>query len=61
MSNCGGHVLSAKKDFDIQHPTKDGWRLRHVAPEDSSADVYVRGKGKEYNGDYTTKILEGIG
>jgi len=46
MSNCGGHVLSAKKDFDIQHPTKDGWRLRHVAPEAPSADVYVRGKVK---------------
>ena len=46
MSNCGGHVLSAKKDFDIQHPTKEGWRLRHVAPEAPSADVYVRGKVK---------------
>ena len=46
MSNCGGHVLSAKKDFDIQHPTIDGWRLRHVAPEAPSADVYVRGKVK---------------
>ena len=46
MSNCGGHVLSAKKDFDIQHPTLDGWRLRHVAPEAPSADVYVRGKVK---------------
>ena len=46
MSNCGGHVLAAKKDFDIQHPTKEGWRLRHVAPEAPSADVYVRGKVK---------------
>ena len=46
MSNCGGHVLSAKKDFDIQHPTKEEWRLRHVAPEAPSADVYVRGKVK---------------
>ena len=46
MSNCGGHVLSAKKDFDIQHPTKEGWRLRHVAPEAPSADVYIRGKVK---------------
>lgn len=46
MSNCGAHVLAAKKDFDIQHPTKDGWRLRHVAPEAPSADVYVRGKVK---------------
>ena len=46
MSNCGGHVLAAKKDFDIQHPTKEGWRLRHVAPEAPTADVYVRGKVK---------------
>ena len=46
MSNCGGHVLAAKKDFDIQHPTLEGWRLRHVAPEAPSADVYVRGKVK---------------
>ena len=46
MSNCGGHVLSAKKDFDIQHPTKEGWRLRHVAPEAPSADVYIRGRVK---------------
>tara|TARA_Y100000816_G_scaffold292360_1_gene287220 strand:+ start:1643 stop:2404 length:762 start_codon:yes stop_codon:yes gene_type:complete len=39
-----GNVLAAKKDFDIPHPTKDGWRLRHVAPEAPSADVYVRGR-----------------
>ena len=46
MSNCGGHVLAAKKDFDIQHPTQEGWRLRHVAPEAPTADVYVRGRVK---------------
>ena len=28
-----GNFLAAKKDFDIPHPTKDDWRLRHVAPE----------------------------
>ena len=39
-----GNVLAAKKDFDIPHPTKDNWRLRHVAPEAPSADVYVRGR-----------------
>jgi len=44
MSNCGGHVLAAKKDFDIKHPSKDGWRLRYVAPEAPSADVYCRGR-----------------
>ena len=41
---CGGHRLSTKKDFDIPHPTKEGYRLRHVAPEAPTADVYVRGK-----------------
>jgi len=44
MSRCGGHLLSAKKNFDIPHPTKEGWRLRHTCPEGPSNDVYVRGK-----------------
>jgi len=44
IAQCGRHILSVKKDFDIKHPTKEGWRLRHVAPEAPTADVYVRGK-----------------
>lgn len=44
MSRCGAHILSAKKNFDIPHPTKDGWRLRHTCPEGPSNDVYFRGK-----------------
>ena len=44
MSRCGAHILSAKKNFDIKHPTKDGWRLRHTCPEGPSNDVYVRGR-----------------
>jgi hypothetical protein len=43
-SRCGGHILSAKKNFDIPHPTKSGWRLRHTCPEGPSNDVYIRGK-----------------
>ena len=39
-----GNYLAAKKDFDIPHPTKDDWRLRHVAPEAPTADVYIRGR-----------------
>jgi hypothetical protein len=39
----------AKKKFDIPHPTKDGWRLRHVCIEGPTADVYVRGKLKDSN------------
>ncbi len=44
MSRCGGHILSAKKNFDIPHPSKDGWRLRHTCPEAPSNDVYYRGR-----------------
>tara|TARA_Y100000289_G_scaffold13423_1_gene12526 strand:- start:87 stop:1100 length:1014 start_codon:yes stop_codon:yes gene_type:complete len=33
-----------KKDFDINHPTKEGHRLRYVSLEGPTADVYVRGK-----------------
>lgn len=39
ISGCIG-----KKDFDIPHPTKEGWRLRHVCIEGPTADVYYRGK-----------------
>ena len=44
ISNCGGHVLAAKKNFDIQHPSKEGWRLRHTCVEGPESAVYVRGK-----------------
>lgn len=44
MSRCGAHILSAKKNFDIPHPVKEGWRLRHTCPEGPSNDVYFRGK-----------------
>lgn len=43
-SRCGTHILSAKKNFDIPHPTKEGWRLRHTCPEGPSNDVYYRGR-----------------
>jgi hypothetical protein len=41
---CGVHRLSAKKDFDIPHPTKEGWRLTHACMEGPEAAVYVRGR-----------------
>lgn len=44
VSQCGGHVLSAKKNFDIPHPSKEGWRLRHTCPESPYNDVYIRGR-----------------
>jgi len=43
-SNSGKHRLSAKKNFDIPHPTKSGWRLTHSCLEGPEAAVYVRGK-----------------
>ena len=43
-SNKGSHRLSAKKNFDIPHPTKEGWRLTHSCLEGPEAAVYVRGK-----------------
>lgn len=43
-SNGGGHRLSAKKNFDIPHPNKPGWRLRHTCLEGPSNDVYFRGR-----------------
>jgi len=46
ISQCGGHVLSLKKNFDIPHPSKEGWRLRHTCPEAPYNDVYIRGKLK---------------
>ena len=44
ISNCGAHILAAKKNFDIPHPTKKGYRLRHTCPEGPSNDVYYRGR-----------------
>ena len=32
------------KPFDMPHPSKDGYRLRHTCPEGPSNDVYFRGK-----------------
>jgi len=50
VSRCGAHILSLKKNFDIKHPTKSGWRLRHTCPEGPTNDVYIRGKvsSKDY-------------
>jgi hypothetical protein len=48
-SRCGTHILSAKKNFDIPHPTKQGWRLRHTCPEGPYNDVYVRGRVSNKN------------
>ena len=45
-SDTGSHVLSNKKDlpFDMPHPNKEGWRLRHVCIEGPEIAVYTRGR-----------------
>lgn len=45
-SNNGAHVLSNKKNspFDMPHPNKPGWRLRHVCIEGPEIAVYFRGR-----------------
>ncbi len=49
ISNGGAHVLSMKKNlpFDMPHPNKKGWRLRHVCIEGPEIAVYCRGKVPE--------------
>lgn len=61
-SNGGTHVLSAKKNFDIPHPTKSGWRLRHTCIEGPENGVYFRGTLKDSNvielPDYWTGLVD---
>ena len=49
VQDSGGNILSVKKDFDIPHPTKEGYRLRHVCLEGPEAGVYIRGRLIEEN------------
>lgn len=48
-SNGGAHRLSNKKNFDIPHPNKPGWRLRHTCLEGPANDVYYRGRLTDNN------------
>jgi hypothetical protein len=49
VSNGGAHRLSNKKNFDIPHPNKSGWRLRHTCLEGPENAVYFRGRLKDNN------------
>lgn len=40
----GSHILSNKKNFDIPHPNKKGWRLRHTCLEGPENAVFFRGR-----------------
>lgn len=41
---ASGTTLTSRKPFDIPHPTKEGWRLRHVCLEGPESGVYYRGR-----------------
>lgn len=60
MSRCGGHILSAKKNFDIPHPTKEGWRLTHTCPEGPEAAVYIRGRVKNTSEIHLPEYWKGL-
>ena len=55
VSDAGGNILATKKTFDIKHPNKEGWRLRHACVEGPEAAVYIRGK---LNGNHIIKLPE---
>ena len=41
---AGGITLTSRKAFDIPHPNKQGWRLRHICLEGPESAVYYRGR-----------------
>ena len=43
VSQCSGRSSGAKP-FDMPHPSRVGYRLRHTCPEGPSNDVYFRGR-----------------
>ena len=44
--SASGITLTSRKPFDIPHPTKSGYRLRHVCLEGPESGVYYRGRLK---------------
>ena len=46
---ASGITLTSRKAFDIEHPTKKGWRLRHICLEGPESAVYYRGKMQDTN------------
>jgi hypothetical protein len=55
-------IAVGKKAFDIPHPSKDGYRLRHICVEGPTADVYFRGRLKDSDTimipDYWHKLVD---
>ena len=52
-AHFSGTVYAASKSFEIDHPTKEGMRLRHGSLEGPEDAVYVRGK---LTGDHTIQL-----
>jgi hypothetical protein len=54
--------VSGTKNFDIPHPTKEGYRLKYACLEGPTADVYIRGKLENSNiiklPDYWSKLID---
>ena len=46
---ASGITLTTRKPFDIPHPTKEGYRLRHVCLEGPESGVYFRGRLTDSN------------
>ena len=45
--DINGNLSATTKSFDIEHPSKEGMRLRYGSLEGPENGVYVRGKSKE--------------
>lgn len=54
--------LNSRKNFDIAHPSKSGWRLRHTCLEGPENGVYLRGRLTNQSvielPDYWTKLVD---
>ena len=64
----GGKTLSARfgdaddrpKPFDLKHPSKEGWRLRHACIEGPEVGVYCRGRVKREKVIILPKVWKGL-
>jgi hypothetical protein len=46
---ASGITLTSRKAFDIPHPSKEGWRIRHICLEGPESAVYYRGRLTDSN------------
>ena len=56
----GNINVQSWKGFDIKHPVKEGWRLRHICMEGPEAGVYHRGRISGKNQILLPKYWEGL-